>query len=249
MDLNFFWRPMKSLFFFAVCQPLLWLASFTLHAEELPKPFVQLIPTAQELRLQGAEDYIFKFENFPKNVDVICLYRRVLTKDPQSYKEKDRFRITEEGLIEIKGKLCQLYTGSRATDFARGERVLYRYQLTDGTVVAEINHIPAPFQIKSKQGTFSMDIELVAFHPVALYLFRWKGLEAGERLSFCSISEREVREEVLLVTKEMVMSYSPNVVGKRGGKAHVKISRESGDHIIVSLPWGLTLVADMVRAM
>lgn len=217
-------------------------------AEQGKSPSVKIIKTAPDKLLQGCFENMFEFENFPKNVTFNLLLSRVFQKEPLSYKLVEQLQIDDSNLFIIKGKKYQNYAfTTQGTAF--GERFSYRFQLKNGEILAETSFIPKPIQMKSRDGTFSVEAELVLYLPTTAYLLHYAGLEEEEVVHLTSISGEELIESNQKFRPQDKYLYAPQVIGLKGGKSYVDISRVNGDRVCFTLPWGTNIIYEALKKL
>jgi hypothetical protein len=168
-----------------------------MHAIEeksaIAQPEVEIKKAPRELYAKGGGEFIMHFKNFQPGEQITMTCAHVIQKNPGEFQEVEKFKMAEGGQLWIKETLVAFYTFG-AKGIAKGERVKYRYALTDGTVVAESSFIPYPLVVHSKKKTFSIDIELLQLEPM-VYLLSYHGLNNGERMRLMSRSGNEMDEE------------------------------------------------------
>ncbi len=211
------------------------------------KPKVSILPSPKEFTDKGSGPNYFQFENFPINQEFYSEFSRVLQKDPEVYGIADKQLLINKNRVLIKdGKTRYAFYCLNQTGFVLGERVSYRFKRKDGSIIAETSYIPRPFFIKSKQGTFSVEVELLAFSP-GMYSLSLKNLNAGEKLHIHSKSYDEIMEIDIVCRKHTSLIHMPGVLGKNGGKCQLEITRTSGDKAHLELPWGETLISNSLE--
>lgn len=219
----------------------------TVYAEDTLKPSINIAQATQEQRALGCSDYVVHFDHFPKHQDIQVLFTRVIKGDPQAYRKVEQLRIDDTGCVEINGKKFLFYS-LPSSGFAYGEKVKYRFELSDGTLLAEANYIPKPIRLASQEGTFFLEAVLVEMKPTT-YCFYFNGLNENESLHLSSISDPEVIESDFMYHLNDATLFLPGVFGKNGGKAAVKIIRQSGDTIVCSLPWGADIIQELLNEL
>jgi hypothetical protein len=216
-----------------------------LHA----KPEVMIEKASQELLELGSADYVFHFNNFPKNQDFIISYSRVIQRDFQKYKNTDRLMIDDQDLIHVNGiSKAYFYTDLSSKVIAPGERIKLRMSLPNGTILTETSIIPKPICKKSNNGTFFMEAELTSIYPT-IYEFSFKGLDKDEKIHMFSIagSGAEFIDTHYVYKPQDVMMFLPGILGESGGTTAVEITRSTKDRVILQIKWDDEIVKDFVK--
>lgn len=226
---------MRLSFIFSLC--LLFINVGFVAAVDNAKPSVAIVSTPPELRAQGVAETYMVFENFPRNRDFYFESRRPLMKDGDSYQAMERMKLDSEGRIVLKDRIIDYY-GFLPLGIAPGEKIDHRFVFDNGTVISEGSSIPRPIQKASKAGTFSLEVELFTVLPITIYILKLDGLKDREPCRLTSISGNEMLDSEFIYRSGNGMQYIPGVQGVEGGSSLLKITRKSGDSVVVRLMWG-----------
>ena len=240
---HFYWRDSMNKFnrFFSssLCLYLFSVIFEPIGAAASPAPSATVEITPPSLKALGVSDHYLRFENMPKHQKFDLLLKRVIQKDPNSYKRLETLSIDQDGNIELNGRLIKYYSLT-PFGYAPGEKVSYRVVLQDGKILSEGSYIPRPIHVESKQGTFSIEAELVMMNPTTSYRLSFSGLEDQETVRSLSLCKDEVLDHEYRHSPLAFFLYSPGVVGYTGGKSRLKIIRKSGDSVSYIITHTLT---------
>lgn len=223
---------MKGLLF-VISVFVLWGAN--LHAARYITPHLQVVAPTQEQKAHGAKDCVFLFTEFPTNKDFYLCYDRVC-KNP-GLKKINKLSIDTDGVITVDDTLKVMICSIDKEIFVPGEMVKYCCVDPEGYLIAETSTIPQRLKTNSKDGSFSIEAQLMGITP-AYYIIKCKGIQEGEKIEMVSMSGDEVRKNQFVYEKKNKISVSPDIKGKKGGTGCVMITRSSGDHAILELMWG-----------
>lgn len=180
-------------------------------------------------------------KNFPINKKITSTVKR-LVQDDQRYTKICEFYINEQREIISTSdprEICHCFcTPSRS--FLPGERIFCRFSTEEKDFEIETSFIPHPIRVQNKTGTVIIEAELIAFFP-ALYRFTFTGFQENEVIKSESISGAEKLKGSFKISKDLIVTLSPDVKGKKGGICKKIFTRASGEQIQVNLPWGVEL--------
>lgn len=126
--------------------------------------------------------------------------------------------------------------------FLPGEKVDLLLNV-DGMKQSELmSFVPNPIVRYSKKDEAKV---YALIHGVAptMYSIHFENFKEGESLIFESYSGGERIRDRVPYAKNMQISHMPGVMGKKGGKCKIIVTRESGEEMIFSLPWGEAFIA------
>lgn len=210
--------------------------------EETKTPQLKIVASTPEQKAAGMAEHIAIFENFPINQEFEMGCSRTIT---DSSKINWKITIDKEGILLINGIKTMTFA-LHSFGFASGERSKLRCVASDGTLLAETSYIPKPLSTKSKKETFSVSAELLSFAPTS-YLIKIEGVAEEEKLSVLTTSGKEVVEKDFVFSSKDAPVVFPGVQGKKGGKATIKITRESGDSANLALKWDSAITKDLIK--
>lgn len=176
---------------------------------------------------------LLSFSESPKEDEIIISLRRPLMnerKPTSKFKMTKKFKKGEGHFFVIDGN-----------GYFPGEQVNCKiFSKESGEIYYEAFLTPQPIHITNPSGTFAIDATLNMLLPMTNYELRYTGMKKGERYSFKSISYGEILSHPL-TSDHSVMSYSPDVIGRKGGLSTITL-RVSNEDITFTLPWGTTLL-------
>lgn len=195
---------------------------------------------------EGHPKNLVTFHNFPKEKTINLFIRRVIFE--KDLKKFNNFVIDKNNRIifdihkQIKNETPQtlafFYIPSRY--FLPGERIELVFQTEDRNFKYTTTYIPNPIIVKNENGDIVLTAELSILES-AFYKIDLKGFLDEEKLKFESISGKERLRNSIVYSGQISFMYSPAVVRKNGGIGKICITRQSGEKIKVSLPWGTEL--------
>lgn len=201
-------------------------------------PYLRVVPSMM-VSSENPFDKLFLFNNFPINQEFILHVERPFV--DKTFSEEVRLVINEDYSITANNQEPSYFFGLNTSRYFKAERLHIKCSYPDGKLIMEMDYTPSPYHFESKEGTFSVDAELFMIVP-ATYKLTYKGLKNGEIFHYRSISENEVIERDVPFNPNVIYSMSPDVVGKKEGKAAIKVTRASGDALEFELPWGIMLI-------
>jgi hypothetical protein len=207
------------------------------------KAKASIILAEPELRAQGCAQHRLVLENFPINREIIFATHRVLQEDPKVFTNTETIRLDEQGIIEIDKRVKTRFYGLDPSGYAPGERVKFRFE-EQGRRLCEVSYIPRPLSVKSQDGTFTMEAELLTIAPT-MWRLRFHGIQEGEIFSFISNSCGEILTGENPYRSCDIYTMSPDVIGEVGGNDEVTIRRKSGDQALLTLPWGAQIITNL----
>ena len=192
---------------------------------------------------KGHPKNLMTFHNFPKEKIINLFIRRAISEN--DLKESSNFVIDKNNRIiidinkQIKNKTTKNfafhYIPSRY--FLPGEKIELVFQTEDEKFKYTTTYIPNPIIVKNENGDIALTAELIILKP-AYYKIDLKGFLDQEKLKFESISGKERLRNSIVCSDLACIMYTPAVVRKNGGIGKVCITRQSGEKIKVSFPWG-----------
>ena len=209
-------------------------------------PTVEVIPTPERLRSLGSGEYYLRFENFPKNKEIILTSTKTVQRKPNVFTTHETFILDENDWISVNGskdKATHFSMPSRG--YAPGERVKIRFSDRKGKLIAQTSYIPKPIQTKSQEGTFSISAELAISQPET-YIFTLDRIPSGEKVHLHFVSTHEVVDSDFTQGK-IPLIYSPRVMGQNSGHSIVEISRENGDKACLCLQYGKEIAHEILK--
>jgi hypothetical protein len=230
--------------FYTVLIILAALASDLGAAEKKAK--ASIILAEPELRAQGCAQHRFVLENFPTHREIIVATQRVLQEDPKAFTEKETISLDEQGIIEVDNDVKIRIYGLEPLGYAPGERVKFRFE-DHGQRLCEVSYIPKPISAISKEGTFTMEAELLQIEPT-MWQLRFHGIQEGEVFFLTSNSSGEILTDEIPYRCGDVYTVSPDVISEVGGHDMVTIRRKSGDQAVLNLPWGAQIITNLEQA-
>lgn len=219
-----------------------------LEAAEERTPKASIILAEPEWRAQGCAQYRMVLENFPVNRQIMISMRRVIQEYPRVFRTNETISIDEQGLIQFGKHLKVRIYGLDPQGFAPGERVEYRFE-DQHQQLCQVSYIPKPIVATSKEGTFTMEAELLTFAPITTWRLLFQGLEEGEVFSLISNSCGEILTKQSPYDSNGMYILAPDVKGKEGGTDEVTVRRSSGDEAFLSLPWGTRIITDLEQEL
>lgn len=222
---------------------LLLIAFTTSLAPCFGKPTATIVKTGTEMQQQGCFAYHFVFDDFPVNRKIDMLLQRILQPERDHFKSVHTLKIDSKGNIQVDGQSKSSVFGIDPIEFVSGERVTYRFQDGD-EVLCEASCIPRPLTALSKEGTFTMEGELLTA-DLTVWQLKFQGIEEKEPLSLISMSCGEVLVRQCEYRSHDIHTLLPAVIGVDGGFDEVSVRRANGDQALLVLPWGTQLTADL----
>lgn len=207
---------------------------------------LSIVSTPTELQQYGVAEHYLVFDDAPRNTEILLQTKRVIQKTPNAFTTVDKLRIDYDGLIYVKGKGGKYY-GLNSLGYAPGEKVDYRFVLSNGTVISEGFYVPRPIRAHSKNGSFSIEAQLVTVGPFTRYEIFLPGLDDQEEAHLASICEDELLNSDFTYRTNQAVNYMPGVIGKEGGDARVKITRQSGDSAVLRMLWGDAVLKPLLK--
>lgn len=217
--------------FFISCMFSALSAAENSDLSQVSAPSFQVI---QSFMHKSPSNYIFVFHNFPINQELIISSSHK-TEVNCGYQET-KLLIDENNNIISNGKTSALL-GLSLGDMPQGARIYFKCTDISGKLIAETSYIPYPYHFESKEGTFSVDVELCDLE-LTTYQLSYIGLKKNEVFHYHSISDDEILDFDVEFLPNMSYLHTPGVLGKTGGTASFKIHRKSGDSVEFTLPWG-----------
>ncbi len=205
------------------------------EVEAHPDPNIRFYAEADA----GHSKTFLSIKNFPINKKMSYAMKRPLQKD-KYYKRVGEFIINEQAIITSANdpeEICHYFSVS-ARGFLPGERVFFRFKAKDGSFEMETHFIPNPIKAQDKSGIASIEAELVVLNP-AFYQFKFNGFKENEVIKSLSISGKEEIKNSFKISKDVLITDSPNIMGEQGGVGKIIFTRDSGEKIRINLPWGL----------
>lgn len=121
--------------------------------------------------------------------------------------------------------------------FLPGERVELIVKDLNGTPIKKFPLHPNPLSVKSDVDGAVIYAELAIDH---FYVLKGEGING--KVIFESRSGEESKRSVYEKFQDMCIMYSPAAIGKRSGVGYVTFTRESGEKLELSIPWGPALI-------
>lgn len=194
---------------------------------------------------RGCPVYYFSFHNWPSNQEIVVSKKNLIDNlfenlEKSTYIPQGKFIIREDGSIDDNGKVGLPYFYFSSYGFAPGERVHILFRTSDEKFKEELTWIPIPIIAQNKEGTITLEAELVIAVPTTLYTISIKGLKQGKHFKFQSTSGDETLNHMLTYPEGSAITFSPGVIGLKGGTSTVSIT-PSKEVLTISLPWGLEI--------
>ncbi|MBS4168346.1 hypothetical protein [Parachlamydia sp. AcF125] len=216
---------------------LFFSAMSSLESRQDVQPFAKIVATSPQQRALGAAKHALIFRNFPINQGFMISFARGLQPDSLSFKEVEKIQIDEKGTVFVEREARGKNYGLNFEGIARGERVRYRFNQTDGTLLSEISYVPKPIRKKSRGKTFSIKAELLGIFPIT-YLFKFKGIKEGEILKIRSTCGQKMTQDTVEYRESQLPKIVLEMEGRRGETSLIEILREDGDKLALRLKGG-----------
>lgn len=178
------------------------------------------------------------FHGFPVGEEITLSVRRVAQINPDNYSLHHKFTILEDGTLLNERKEVKTHFCISSGGYLPGERIHCRLTNADGSFTKDISFIPNPIDVRNSAGQPIIEAELVTIKPT-VYHIDVKGLNENEKFVFKSKSGTRITElSETFVDDGVILTYSPELKGKKGGVGTVEIRRQTGKRYTLKFPWG-----------
>lgn len=227
---------MTSIFIFTWISFSLF-ADPTIRIEPLTPEKMKLNPELKKLDDyydKGFQKYLFSGEEIPDE-EIYFSVARPTTIELFPKSEAAPFSTSKNpgGIISAKG-------------FFPGEKIQVHFQSKDSTFQYDTELIPFPLRSTSNSKDFSIEAELLILYPTT-YIIRLEGVNEGEVLKMKSKSYSEQLIHDQEYSNKNLITFSPGVIGKKGGLANLSYTTQSGKSVSINIPWGTRLFDDYVK--
>lgn len=178
------------------------------------------------------------FENFPTDQNIEFHYSLPSIGKDERFVKNCSLKFDEKGLLSVNGIIQEHFKPLVVmSNCLPGERIWLRFTYPNGKIIAETSYIPSPIRAESKHSDFAFEAELLSRVPT-IYKLMIAGLNENEKYKFESYSEGEKLDHVITFGEFAEISYSPEVIGLKKGKAKVKITRATNEFLSLTMDWG-----------
>jgi len=188
----------------------------------------------------GQYHTVFQFHNLPREGEYEFQIKRSLK---GSGKYETCMSASVEDLYKISDMLQEEFPiiVISGRGFLPGESVDILLKVDGENHEEIVSYIPNPILQMSETDEAQVSAELKNA-DIGTYLIRFENFIEGETLRFESISGREKISDRIPYSDGMMIQHMPGVAGGKGGKCQIIITREDGERITISLPWGMQLI-------
>jgi TPR repeat protein len=211
-----------------------------LYGDEEKKPSIDLLfSDSKEAESHPDKMIQIYFKEIEPGHPKIVLFLKDFPIDKEITYSMERPLKTAQGITTKLKDPNIIFFSSRG--FLPGERVNCSFS-SKGDFEVKTSFIPNPIKASNKNGTVSIEAELITCFP-AYYQFFFKGFEDNEEIKLISVSGKEKIKKTFKITPENLIALSPDILGKEGGVSQETFIRKSGEKIQFNLPWGMDLVS------
>jgi hypothetical protein len=182
----------------------------------------------------GFIKHIIGFSAVKGNGPYECLFKRLYSNTSNQFVKAD-FIFSENQIEEARANntyLAQLIT---SRFFLPGEKCCVKIVSKSDQVEEEVSFIPRPIQVLDANNNLALVAELKALDPV-VYEISILNFDPNADYTFSSLSQNETMSSTHKGISKI--SYSPNVIGYKGGIGYFSVEKTGEEKLTLELPWG-----------